>query len=391
MSNAVRILFVARSTTAHHLAGGMERGYEDIAWSLHNAGHEISLLTTQGIESAELLPPYAQIWQLSGGRAGRYSPSWWVNTYLHEASWSLWKPDVIFSVSSAAGSICLRRTAADKIVAQCHGTALAEVQSSLSTLGLKEILKLPLNALRILREIPSYRGFAKVIAIGPLVHKQLTSPPLKISPSKVTTINNGVDELKWAFDIALRRAVRSRLAIPPHATVGLFAARLHAQKGADIAIRSLAHLPTASEGHLIICGDGPERPRLETLASSMGLDARVHFLGKLPQETMSEAMSAADLFVFPTRRQEGLPLNILEALANGLPLVTVPNANVPAEFTPYALIVDGQPESVAKAWSQTDLSPDRSSKLSPEFTQRGSAASYLETIVSFVSRGRSSK
>lgn len=385
MSKPLRVLFVARSTTAHKLAGGMEQSYEDIANSLHDAGHEIGLMTTRGVGSKDELPPYTIVKQFSGGSAGRYSPAWWLSTFLHSKSWGEWTPDIVFSVSSAAGSMVLRSSLRTKIVAQCHGTAMAEMRSSLSTRGLRELLKLPLNALRIFREVFAYRRFTKTIAIGPAVSHQLTSFPIRVPSKRVVLINNGIDEQLWKFSAKSRTTIRTDLGISEDAFVGIFVARLHPQKGADIAIRSLQQLPKEVLGHLIVCGDGPQRALLESLVSDLGLSQRVHFLGRLTQEQSAAAMSAADVLVFPTRRQEGLPLSVLEALAGGLRLITVDNANVPAEFLQHAKIVAGSPTAVAGAWSDWSNSSEpyeRTSKLSARFTKQGSVESYLKCLES---------
>ncbi len=53
---------------------------------------------------------------------------------------------------------------------------------------------------------------------------------------------------------------------------------------------------------------------------SLGLDERVHFLGPIAPERLRVPLSAADLFVLPTRN-EGWANVLLEALACGLPVV----------------------------------------------------------------------
>lgn len=386
MSN--RILFVARSTSSHSIAGGMERAYEEVASALSQTGMHTALLTTHGFSAAGDLPPYERIWTIKGGKAGRYSPAWWLKTLLHRESWRDWHPDMIFSVSSAAASLCLYRSVSRKTMSQCHGTALAEVQSSLASPGVREIIKLPVNLLRILRELFAYRSFGRVLAIGPAVKDQLSARPLSLPASRTVTINNGVDEDQWVYRPLGREKLRGKLGIPADACTGVFAARLHIQKGADIAIRALALTSRAPAAHLILCGDGPDRKTLERLARELGVSDRVHFLGRLPQTSLVDALSAADVFIFPSRRREGLPLNLLEAFANGLEAITVANANVPTALRRSSRTVSCNDEAVAAEWEVFRPSDDRSSKLSFEFTRLGSTAAYLAEIRAFIAQSR---
>jgi glycosyltransferase involved in cell wall biosynthesis len=69
---------------------------------------------------------------------------------------------------------------------------------------------------------------------------------------------------------------------------------------------------------VVLLGDGPARPELETLAASLGLGDRVRFVG----ETVDVApwLSAMDLFVSPSP-EETFGIAVLEALASGLPVV----------------------------------------------------------------------
>ena len=71
---------------------------------------------------------------------------------------------------------------------------------------------------------------------------------------------------------------------------------------------------------LDLAGDGPLRNALEAQVNTLGLSNRVRFLGRLAPQRMLSLYAEYDLFVF-TSQSEGLPINILEAMAAGLPVV----------------------------------------------------------------------
>lgn len=95
----------------------------------------------------------------------------------------------------------------------------------------------------------------------------------------------------------------------------LFVGRLVPVKGVDVLLRALATLPGRS---LVIAGDGPERASLERLCATLGLSTRVRFQGWV--ENPSALMSSSRLLVLPSRN-EGWPIALLEAAANGLPFL----------------------------------------------------------------------
>jgi glycosyltransferase involved in cell wall biosynthesis len=70
----------------------------------------------------------------------------------------------------------------------------------------------------------------------------------------------------------------------------------------------------------LVCGDGPDRPRLERKAKQLGVDDRVLFAGYIPEEEKADHYRCADAFVMPGRT-EGFGIVYLEALACGIPVV----------------------------------------------------------------------
>lgn len=71
---------------------------------------------------------------------------------------------------------------------------------------------------------------------------------------------------------------------------------------------------------LDIGGDGPELPRLESLATELGILEQVRFLGSLSRAQVGDAMAYADVFVLPSH-YETFGVVVVEALALGKPVI----------------------------------------------------------------------
>jgi glycosyltransferase involved in cell wall biosynthesis len=87
-------------------------------------------------------------------------------------------------------------------------------------------------------------------------------------------------------------------------------------KGCDLALRGAAGLLGNGLARLVILGDGPERSRLEELASSLGIEKDVSFCGWVDHTEALRRFRSADVFVFPSVRDFGAGV-VFEALATG--------------------------------------------------------------------------
>ena len=86
-------------------------------------------------------------------------------------------------------------------------------------------------------------------------------------------------------------------------------------------------------------GDGILRSAFEQFAKDLGIADRVVFCGRLPNgDKVREKIRESDLFVFPTMA-EGLPRVVLEAMAEGLPVLSSPVCGIP-EILPRERLVD---------------------------------------------------
>jgi len=82
----------------------------------------------------------------------------------------------------------------------------------------------------------------------------------------------------------------------------------------------IAALPLLPDVRLVVAGDGPNRGMLEALARELNVEARVQFLGAVPQAQLREHYGNADALVLASSR-EGWANVLLESMACGTPVV----------------------------------------------------------------------
>jgi len=92
-------------------------------------------------------------------------------------------------------------------------------------------------------------------------------------------------------------------------------------KGYDQVIRALPQILRAvPEARYLLVGAGLDRPRIEKLASDLGVHDAVVFAGFVPDEELRDHYNLCDLFAMPSKA-EGFGIVYLEALACGKPVL----------------------------------------------------------------------
>lgn len=106
----------------------------------------------------------------------------------------------------------------------------------------------------------------------------------------------------------------------------LFPGGLQAHQGLDVAIRAFARLLVQRpDARLHLVGDGSEKPALQALVESMGLQRSIRFFAPQPLAAIAERMAEADLGIVPKLANgfgnEAYSTKILEFMAVGVPVV----------------------------------------------------------------------
>jgi len=103
--------------------------------------------------------------------------------------------------------------------------------------------------------------------------------------------------------------------------------RLDRAKRVDLLLDALADY---SELHVVVAGEGPDRPRLEELARRHGLDGRVRFAGRVGREELAD-LYARCLAVYYAPVDEDYGMVPYEAFLSEKPVVTTTDAGGPLD------------------------------------------------------------
>ncbi|GBG01233.1 glycosyl transferase family 1 [Azospira sp. I13] len=119
-------------------------------------------------------------------------------------------------------------------------------------------------------------------------------------------------------------AFRARLGLGPEVPIALFVGRVAGEKNIGFLLEAHRHaLNQIPDLHLVVAGEGPALASLRQQAETLGTADKVRFVGYLHRrDELPSCYAAANAFVFASRTEtQGLVL--LEAMAEGIPVVAL--------------------------------------------------------------------
>ena len=171
---------------------------------------------------------------------------------------------------------------------------------------------LPVAAATWLLELPVARVFRSVptVAVSESTAEDLTRRGMPRSGIEI--IPNGVD-----LEVLSPPASGERFAEPTL----LYLGRLKRYKRVDLLLRAVAALVgRGTSCRLLVAGRGDDRPRLEALRASLGLERHVEFLGYVSEVEKGELLQKSWINLL-TSVKEGWGIANLEAAACGTPTI----------------------------------------------------------------------
>lgn len=161
----------------------------------------------------------------------------------------------------------------------------------------------------VLMELCSARRADKVIVVSEENRRDVIAQ-YKIEDEKIRVIPNGVHTSDFQQSSCDARDI-------------LFVGRLHERKGIALLLKAFVDVHReVRDARLIIVGSGEEEKRLKVLAKRLGIDKATEFKGFVSDQELKALYSTAGLFVLPSY-YEGFGIVLIEAMASGLPLVSV--------------------------------------------------------------------
>jgi glycosyltransferase involved in cell wall biosynthesis len=172
-------------------------------------------------------------------------------------------------------------------------------------------------------------------------------------------IYDGIDVAAQSFAEA-RASVLGEFKLRPNARLLGMVARLSPQKDHGTLLRALREVVTEHpDAHLLIVGDvsGSSsavtiHDQLRQLAADLGIGSHVTFTGFRPD--ISRLLAAMDIVTLITHF-EGLPLVLLEAMAQGRPIVATATGGIPELVVHEETGLLHQPQSVTELASHIRL------------------------------------
>lgn len=415
----MKICIISRSTVHHFKSGGMETQLDNLIKGLQKNGHQICVITTAYSEKEithdkEVQDKGVIYYYMKNTTPGLNPMTKWESIFntlkvlnrpsTIEGSENFYSVaaekyselaknssfDILISQSTAAKKIENKNGA--KLVTIIHGTIRDEIENRLSS------NKTFMNRGRFIgvdvpqwayEHVTSNRKFFKsadaIVAVSNKLKKSFLQDYEQYE-CKTHVIYNGVDEDIFSPDTKGHNQFSA-----------LYIGRMQREKGVDIilrAVRELSHLK--HDIHFDLVGDGIHLNEFKRYSKEHNLDSYITFHGQLDNSEVPDLYKNSDVFVFPTRRNEGHPMTVSEALCSGIPVVCTRKGGLAELFESGKegyYIEDNNPQQLAMKVLYLFENPDRLEKMKKasrelallKFTQTSMIKHYEELFSKLVS------
>jgi UDP-glucose:(heptosyl)LPS alpha-1,3-glucosyltransferase len=296
-----------------NLGGSLHRFHVELARNLAERGHDVHVYSIGATRDTNLVPEctFHDV-PVTAVRPGKFSArellSFAINAaravrsesfdVVHTRLPSTWIGDIVYvpgvarGESTRAGVSALRRLVSNSR----HPGQLVRGGLERKAVRSPQVIRYHVDSSLVLADLVRYYG---------------------LDPARVTIVPPGVnlDEFK---PLEQKEELRRELGLPEQVTLILFCGHDFHRKGLDRALAALAGM-SHSANLIVVGGRGAaDEQQYETLAASVGVAGRVHFVGA--RQDAQRFFRAADIFILPTRF-DVWGTTVVEAMATGLPAI----------------------------------------------------------------------
>ncbi len=215
-----------------------------------------------------------------------------------------------------------------------HASFLKASRQWRSPIAASAIPLSPYHQVQMLIERRGYRSrfLKRAVAVSELVRNDLVTS-FALAPDKTVTLYNGVDLARFRPESRplINEQVRRELGIPSNAPLVAFVGNGFARKGLRFLLEAWPQMPAAA--HLVVAGTDRAAATYRRLATRLGVDSCIRFLG--PSLQVERLFAAADVLALPSLF-EPFGNVALEAMAAGVPALCSSACGV-AETLPSAM------------------------------------------------------
>lgn len=139
---------------------------------------------------------------------------------------------------------------------------------------------------------------------------------------KIEAVSNGIDLARFSPG-PVADDVYDRFNLPKDTPIVSYVGRLDAEKHLPVLLRAFVRVQSVLPNtHLLIVGDGTERPLLQTMAHELGISHDVTLTGRVSDKDLEALHRVGTVFCMPSPA-ELQSIATLEAMASGQPVVAV--------------------------------------------------------------------
>lgn len=136
---------------------------------------------------------------------------------------------------------------------------------------------------------------------------------------RFTVIENGIELKDYIYDSRSRLTLRKKLGVDSNTIVIGMVGWLNKNKNQEFMLNVLSEYYKKNKNvRLVIVGEGPEEKNLKKLANDLHIKNKVIFMGNI--RDIAKYYNMFDVFALPSIN-EAFPFVLIEAQANGLPIV----------------------------------------------------------------------